>query len=794
MRLKKYQEKRVFKETPEPNVRKKAVKTIKELEFCVQKHAATRLHYDFRLEHKGVLLSWAIPKGPSVNPSDKRLAIQVEDHPFEYRNFEGVIPKGNYGAGTVEIWDKGTYSVPGANTRQESEKLITAGLEKGHVEVELHGKKLNGIFDLVKIKSEKDNTWLFIKKRDDHASQKDVIEPKADIKLPKKKMPREIKPMLATLVKDAFDDPEWLFEVKWDGYRTLAYIEKNKVELFSRNQNLFNPLFPSLVKDLLQFKGEAILDGEVVILDKEGRSHFQLMQNYQTTQKGALYYYVFDLLYFEGRDLRSLPLIERKKLLEEFLKKENFAHVRFSDHVLKKGKSLYQEAAKKQLEGIIGKKIQSTYSSSRSREWMKVKTHSRQEAVICGFTAPRGSRKKFGALVLGIYEGKDLIYVGHTGGGFDAKLLEQVHAEMEPHIQQKCPFEKVPKPNAPVTWLKPKLVCEISFTQWTREGIARNPIFEGLRMDKKPKEVKREMPEVESKKEANEGQFSNLDKIYWPKEKYTKKDLINYYQEVSPYMLPYLKNRPVMLRRFPNGIEGESFYQKDMSNFKIPPEMETVSIHQENGDMQYILIQDLHTLEYVANLGAIEIHPFLSQAGSLEEPDYLLIDLDPVEIPFNKVVETALEVHSVLNELKVKNYCKTSGGKGLHIFTPLQKKYDFQQAKQFGQIIATIVHERIPKFTSLERKPANRQKKVYLDVYQNNFGQTSIATYGVRARPGAPVSTPLEWDEVKKGLDPREFTIKTVPARLKKMKDIFKPVLGKGVNLESVLKKLESSM
>lgn len=505
MSLKTYRQKRVFEKTPEPKGKKAAQKGP--LLFCVQKHAATSLHYDFRLEYKGILLSWAVPKGPSLNPQEKHLAIHVEDHPLEYRNFEGVIPKGNYGAGTVIIWDEGTYTIPGLSTRASVEKAVGEGLKAGKIEIELFGKKLKGIFALIKLKKD-DNSWLLIKKKDDFATTEDILLESDSVRGRKKKvlklserhlakklkMPRTVKPMLATLIDEPFDNKDWVFEMKWDGYRALAYVEKRKVELLSRNQNSFNQLFPPIVAELKKASEDVLLDGEVVILDKEGRSQFQLMQNYQRTRQGNLFYFVFDLLFYKGYDLRSLPLIERKEILKEFITSQNFERVRFSEFIEGKGSALFREAAKHDLEGIIGKNKQSFYISGRSREWVKIKTHLRQEAVIGGFTAPRGSRKKLGALLLGVYEGDKLHYIGHAGGGFDSRTLEEVYQKLLPLIQEKSPFIKEPKPNAAVTWVKPKLVCEISFSEWTDEGIARQPIFEGLRLDKKPKNVFREKP------------------------------------------------------------------------------------------------------------------------------------------------------------------------------------------------------------------------------------------------------------------------------------------------------------
>jgi bifunctional non-homologous end joining protein LigD len=518
MSLQKYRKKRTFSDSPEPKANATMPKNLPV--FCIQKHEATHLHYDFRLEHRGVLLSWAVPKGPSLNPKDKRLAIQVEDHPFDYRDFEGVIPKGNYGAGTVMLWDEGTYTVPGKQSKKEIEKAVDVGLQKGHLEFCLFGEKLKGTFALVKLKNvEKENNWLLIKVKDEYAKNSLDLEkldysvrsgktleeissgvPKDVKKTKKDKMPGFIKPMLATLVDAPFDNQDWIFETKWDGYRALAYLDK-KINLYSRNQNSFNDLFPSIVKDLAKLGAQAILDGEVVILDESGKSDFQLMQNYQKTMTGDLYYYIFDLLYLNGHDLRELPLIERKEILKKLLNSASLSYVRYSDHIEEKGKAFFEKAKEFHLEGIMAKKKQSAYHSKRSTEWLKIKTHMRQEAIIVGFTPPKGRRKNFGALLLGVYNAKkELMYIGKVGTGFSTQLLQDVFAHLKPLIQSKSPISHPVPIRGPVTWVKPKLVCEVTFAEWTRDGKMRQPRFVGIRVDKKAEDVKKEIPKPASAK------------------------------------------------------------------------------------------------------------------------------------------------------------------------------------------------------------------------------------------------------------------------------------------------------
>ena len=869
MSLEEYQRKRDLTKSPEPGP--KGRKPARALRFVIHKHAASHLHYDFRLELDGVLKSWAIPKGPSLDPSIKRLAMMVEDHPYEYGDFEGVIPKGNYGAGEVLIWDAGTYHASASPDRDQSEKLLREGLRKGDLKFVLEGQKLNGEFALVRIKSDKDNSWLLIKKHDAFASLEDVTlkdrsvvsdatiediragkapalpkvaesgpeEKPATMPAPSAPMPHEVRPMLATSVPEPFDDPDWLFEIKLDGYRSIAEIEAGNVRLYSRNNISFNKRFAALVRSLAALDLNAVLDGEVVALDEKGRSYFQLLQNNQRTGQGNVLYFVFDLLYLNGEDLRNQPLITRKEMLHALL--PDLPDIRFSDHILEYGKQFFDLARQNNLEGIIAKRISSRYQTGkRSKDWLKIKIRLQQEAVICGFTAPRGSRKNFGSLVLGVYENDELVYIGLTGGGFDESGLQDLHATLQQLVQPDSPFRERVKTDMPVKWVKPVLVCEVEFAEWTDENVMRQPIFLGLREDKEPRSVLREQFPAEvqaqaaAKGEENAGtseggyllekkqggdarkgtgkkvaggkkgreeilvidghrlELSNLDKIFWPEEGYTKGDVIDYYRKVARSMLPHLQDRPESLYRTPHGITESGFFQKEAGELP-PPWIATREIFSKHVDknIKFFICQDEATLVYMANLGCIEINPWLSRLPSLNFPDYFVIDLDPEDIPFEKVIEAALAVHDVLNRAGVASFPKTSGATGMHIYVPLGAKYDYDTAEKFAKVIATLVHHQVPDFTSLLRSPSKRQKKVYLDFLQNKAGQTLAAPYSIRPRPGATVSAPLKWEEVKPGLSPGQFTVETMPERLEHLGDLFNGVLGPGIDIENCLENLE---
>jgi bifunctional non-homologous end joining protein LigD len=674
-------------------------------------------------------------------------------------------------------------------------------------------------------------------------------------------MPTGITPMLATLTDKGFDDKDWLFEIKWDGYRSLAFINKGKVELLSRKNISFNKKFGPVVEGLKDIDADLVLDGEIIAVNDQGKGDFQLLQQWQKTGQGHLVYYAFDILWINGRNTMDLPLIERKELLKNILPENDV--IRYSDHIVGEGKGLLEEALRQGLEGIMAKKADSTYSPDiRTKQWLKVKTHKQQEAIICGFTEPRNSRKYFGALILGVYEKGELKYVGHTGTGFTEKGQADVYKKMKPLVIKECPFPKKPKTNMPCTWVKPKLVCEIKFGEWTQENIMRIPVFLGIREDKDPKEVRRERethltaqerdvvpnetkrkavkksttkkkdvakktkkaaPKKEAVKNAapkktatkktvpaepllNESEkkqvltvdnkeltFTNLDKFYWPKEKITKRDAINYYHAVAPYMLPYLKDRPQSLNRNPDGITKPGFYQKDVTD--KAPDWATTHPYTTESDgkkKQYLVCTDEASLLYMANLGCIEINPWLSTIHKPDNPDWCVIDLDPGKISFEKVIEAAQVVKQVLDDLGVKSWCKTSGSTGLHIYIPLAAKYSYDQSRQLAELLVTQVHHEIPSFTSLERSPAKRKTKIYLDYLQNRTVQTIAAPYSLRPKPGATVSTPLHWEEVKKGLSMQDFTIDTIHGRLKEMGDIWKPVMGAAINLEKILDKMSA--
>jgi bifunctional non-homologous end joining protein LigD len=554
---------------------------------------------------------------------------------------------------------------------------------------------------------------------------------------------------------------------------------------------------------------EVIFDGEVVVVDDFGKSSFQLLQTYSKTGKGKLAYYVFDILYLNGSDLTNLPLIKRKEILKKIIP-EDLANIKYSDHIIGEGESFFKIAEQRGLEGILAKRAESKYiPGKRSKDWLKLKTKKSQEAIICGFTEPKGSRNKFGSLVLAVYDEGDLIYIGQAGTGFTDNDLKDIYSKLKPLITNRSPFKKKIETNAPVTWVTPKFICDVEFSEWTDEGLMRQPAFIGIREDKNIDDVIKEdsveegadeeetMSKNNLDKEVKVGghnlKLTNLKKVYFPDEEYTKGDVIEYYRSVAKYILPYLKGRPESLNRHPNGIDGESFYQKDIKD--LPPGwVKTEMIYSEHNekDINYLVCNDEATLVYLANLGCIEINPWFSRVENLDNPDYLVLDLDPEDISFEKVIETALAAKEVFDIAGAKCYCKTSGATGLHIYVPLGAVYNYDVAREFTHLVARLVHTKTSGFTSLKRSPSKRQKKVYLDYLQNRPGQTLAAPYSIRPRPGATVATPLKWEEVKKGLNPKDFTIKNILKRIEKNGDLFKNVLGKGIDLSKCISKLEA--
>lgn len=899
MSLTRYKQKRSFSKTPEPT----GGETDAVHRFVVQKHAASHLHYDFRLEMKGVLKSWAVPKGPSMDPGVKRLAMMVEDHPYDYRNFEGVIPEGNYGAGTVIVWDEGEYKPTDGNfqDKEKEDRELLHQWHKGKITFTLQGKKLKGTFALVRATSRGENSWLLMKLKDKYATAKDILTKEKSVvskktieqirsgsgkvrarkpvasgagRAAEKKIERKIKladtkkkgvtavqkkqavptilknapassffsslsPMLATAVNKPFDQPGWLYEIKWDGYRAVAFMNKGSVELKSRNDKSFEEKFYPVFEALQQWKINAIVDGEVVVLKENGLSDFGLLQNWRSEADGDLIYFLFDLLWLNGKDLRDLPLDQRREVLKTIVPESNI--IRLSDSFDVNGNDFYDAAKQMGLEGIIAKKADSTYVSGvRTTDWLKIKAKKRQEVVIGGYTKNQGSNKPFSALLVGVFDQGNFIYTGKIGTGFNDKQQKELLKQFKPLITRRALFATEPDYNKPsrfnprpakatATWLKPALVCEVSFTEMTSDGVMRHPSFEGMRMDKNASDVTREKPvptqkalqqntQVEdtviikphSKRarksllnptdetqvrdvEGHPIKFTNLSKIYWPAEKITKRDMLNYYYQVAPYILPYLKDRPQSLNRFPNGINGKSFYQKDVTG-KVPDWVEQYLYHssdKKDVDKHFLVPKSEADVLLMASMGCIELNPWSSRVDRPDFPDWCIIDLDPDKNSFDQVIEAAQVTYGLLKSAGIPCYCKTSGSTGLHIYIPLGARYTYEQSKEFARAIVTQVQKEIPTYTSIERIVSHRRGKMYLDFLQNRPKATLAAPYSLRPKPGATVSMPLHWEEVKKGLKMKDFNIFNAVERVKEMGDLFKPVLGQGIALSKLQKFLK---
>ncbi|MEW6684422.1 MAG: DNA ligase D [Nitrospirota bacterium] len=803
--------------------------------FVVHKHAARHLHYDLRLEMDGVLKSWAVPKGPSVQPEVKRLAVHVEDHPIEYGDFEGVIPAGNYGAGAVIVWDRGWYRLV-----KEGDPLEQ--LAKGKLEFELFGFKLRGRWTLARM-AKKDKEWLLLKKADRGAHETELTErypqsvvsgltPQELLDLPAKqaalreridrlKAPRrEVSPkqsfMLATLAEQPFSGKAWLFEVKYDGVRVLASRHGDAIELYARSGQVITRRYPELLGPLRALPMEQFLiDGEIVALDDSGKPSFERLQARmgltnprdiaRATTAVPVVAIFFDCLALDGHDLRRLPLLDRKDCLKLLL--PPLGIVRYGDHVLEHGDAFFEAASGERLEGIVAKKLTSLYVGGRSRDWIKVKCQRRQEFVIGGYTNPQGGRQYFGALHLGIYDGPNLVYVSKVGTGFDEQLLKTLWEDLQRLGRPSSPFATGTPTGRGHHWVEPKLVCEVRFTEWTDGGGIRHPVFLGLRTDKRPEECRREMP-VDVPMDAalpasappepiaaEPVKITNPKKVFWPDEGYTKADLIAYYEAVAPLLLPYLRDRPVVLTRYPDGITGKSFFQKDAPEF-VPAWVRTERIYSKEAEREidYFIVNDADTLRYITNLGTIPLHLWSSRLGSLDRPDWLILDLDPKGAPFTDVVKVARELHRILDELDLPNYIKTSGATGLHVLVPLGARYTHEEARTFARLLATLGMQAAPDIATLARPIRSREGKVYIDFGQNGHGRTIVAPYSVRPLPGAPASCPLQWKEVTSRLDPARFTIKSLPAYIDKTGDPLAPVLTGSIDMGDAIAKIEAAL
>ncbi|MFN2398576.1 MAG: DNA ligase D [Gemmatimonadaceae bacterium] len=884
-----YRRKRDFSKTAEPTGEEKPRKkgsargSGKDLEFVVQKHAATHLHYDLRLELDGVMKSWAVPKGPSLDPAVKRLAMEVEDHPIAYNTFEGTIPKGEYGGGTVMLWDRGTYTADGQPS--DPAEALRRGFAKGDLKFQLNGERLRGSFVLVRLRKRDGDSdsgkpqWLLIKHRDEFAqpggdvtedettsvdtgrtmdeiaegkgksrvwhsnrsrSGEPLVERKREV-VASPQMNISFEPMLASVGSAIPKESGWTFEPKFDGIRVLALVSKpeagepSAVALMSRNARDKAPQFPEIVAALraLAFKRKRafVIDGEIVALDGDTPIRFEALQSrmHETrvetisdyAKNSPAAFIAFDLLLDDNDVLLREPWSERRQRLEVALGDRASARLRLAESVLDDGKEMLKRAREGGWEGVIAKRLNSTYQPGvRSREWLKLKIEHRQEFVVGGYTEPRNTREHIGALLVGYYDGEGFVYAGHVGGGFTRDGLKDMARRLKPLARSSPPFTEMPKSNEPAHWVRPEVVVEVKFIEWTADGKLRQPVYLGVRDDKAPHEIRMERESVQKKnkgssafpgatsgrksakavsgpgpggkrvgtpKVANsEGVIStgkgetlrvtSLDKIFFPADGYTKGDLLTYYARMAPFILPAMKDRPLVLKRFPNGITGQSFYQQNAPPpDDAPPGVRIETLVQGDEEERRIIGGDLTTLLWTIQLGAISYDPWHSRIRSLEFADYTVLDLDPgPKAPFERVVDVARWVKAELDALGLHAALKTSGSEGIHIYVPLSPKTPNEAAMLTAQIIATRVAEQHPAEATVERSvKARPSAAVYVDYLQNILGKTVAGVYAVRARDGATVSTPLEWAELTPKLDPRSFDIHTMPQRMEKKGDIW---------------------
>ena len=777
MPLAEYRRKRDPKKTPEPFGGRSS---DKDLIFVVQRHDARRLHYDFRLERDGVLLSWAVPKGVPLEPGGRALAVHVEDHPLEYAKFAGDIPAGQYGAGSVEIWDNGTYE-------------LLEEKRNGQLTVRLHGRRLNGTWSLVPAHMDgKEQNWLIIKRRDEEAAAAPAEA-------------RRYRPMLATPEEHVPRGDNWSYEVKFDGYRALAYVRGGECRLESRNELDLTGRFEPVAKEIVKAtkSPNAVVDGEVCRLNAEGRASFSELQQ----GSGPLVYYAFDLLELDGQPLLDLPLTERRERLEGLLDKR-YTTVRFSES-FDDGQALLEAAEAQGLEGIMAKRLDSKYfTGRRTRDWLKIKRHGKQEFVVAGYTRGAGRRANtFGALVLAVNDDGVLRYVGNVGTGFNDREIDRLLKLLRPLHRDTTPFPEVPKMprvrKGDVQWVEPRLVAEVSFGEWTHDGHIRHPAYQGLREDKSAGEVVEEPltdppEEDELPTELRKGKrvlkLSNLDKPFWPDEGITKGDLLRYYRAVAPVLVPHLKDRAFTMRRYPDGAFGKAFFQKDAPTHMpdwIPTYRALVSTRDKPRTKKWVefpLVNDELALLWMVNMGCIDMNVWYSRVDRPERPDFVLFDLDPSpDVGFPEVAQVALLVKEVLDALELEGLPKTSGSDGMHVLVPIQRRYTYADTREFTEIVAKTLECTHRGLVTTEWSKSKR-RGVLIDANQNGEGKTIAAVYSVRPRAGAPVSTPLRWEEVDAKLDPLSFTMEAVRERVRRNGDLFEGVLTTKQRLNEALK------
>jgi len=803
MSLATYRQKRDFSKTKEPSGKAQHKQGHR---YVIQKHDASRLHYDFRLELGGVLLSWAVPKGPTLDPKVKRLAVQTEDHPLEYGNFEGNIPEGEYGGGTVMVWDRGTWEPEGDGQR---------AYEKGHLSFQLHGEKLTGGWHLVKTQraGQKQSTWLLFKAKDEAAKPGDssLLEKRGNSALtgrnlkaiaagkpmkPKSRkttksngvgvraaIPQLIEPELATLVSKTPEGNDFIHEVKFDGYRVIAYLDAGQVRLVTRGGEDWTARMPSLHAALGKLKAEsAILDGEFVALNEHGVSDFQMLQNaFSGASQAPLVYYAFDLLFLDREDLRALPLVERKEKLQNLLSKlpKSASALRYSDHTRGGGARFFAEAAKLGLEGVVSKRADAPYRSGRGKDWQKSKSLARQEFVIVGFSEPNGGRSHLGALLLGVRRAKQIVYSGKVGTGFSERSLKDLYARLKPLEIEKPKLENAPRGAHArgVHWVAPELVAEIAYTAITHDGLLRHPIFKGLREDKAAREVVLERPvsprargEKLASYTASKTTLSHPDKILFPELGLTKRELADYYELVSELMLPHVVDRPLTLLRCPEGRQKQCFFQKHPGE-SLAQGLTRVQVPSSDGQSEYAAVADARGLSALVQMGALEVHVWGALASDAEHPDRLVFDLDPApDVSFQATIAGAHELRELLEELGLKSWLKTTGGKGLHVTVPIVPRADWDEVKKFCRAVAEELTRRQPERYVATMSKAKRKGKIFVDYLRNGRGATFIAPYSPRAREGATVAMPVEWQDLTPKFKPEDINVRSAARYLEARK------------------------